>query len=87
MASVDIKLSRMDRVYMPGQTLKGIATVNTRGTGSLQHEGISLVAEGAASLQLSAKSVGLFEAFYSSIKPVQLLVYQQDLQPSGKLKI
>ena len=85
MASVDIKLSRMDRVYMPGQVLKGVATVNTRGTGSLQHEGISLVAEGAASLQLSAKSVGLFEAFYSSIKPVQLLVYQQDLQPSGKL--
>ena len=75
----------MDRVYTPGQTLRGIATINTRGAGSLQHEGITLVAEGAASLQLSAKSVGLFEAFYSSIKPVQLLLYQQDLQPSGRL--
>ena len=85
MACVEIKLSRMDRVYLPGQTLKGVATVNTKGSGSLQHEGISLIADGAASLQLSAKSMGLFEAFYSSIKPVQLLSHQQDLQPSGKL--
>lgn len=85
MACVEIKLSRMDRVYLPGQTLKGVATVNTKGSGSLQHEGISLIADGAASLQLSAKSVGLFEAFYSSIKPVQLLSHQQELQPSGKL--
>ena len=32
------------------------------------------------SLQLSAKSVGLFEAFYSSIRPVQLLDYAAELQ-------
>ena len=82
--SVDIKLSRMDRVYHPGQTLKGVATIHGRGT-ALQHEGIGLTAEGSASLQLSAKSVGLFEAFYSSIKPVQLLFHQRDLQPAGKL--
>ena len=82
--SVEIKLSRMDRIYHPGETLKGVATV--RGGGStLQHEGIGLTAEGSAALQLSAKSVGLFEAFYSSIKPVQLLHYERELQPSGKL--
>ena len=32
------------------------------------------------SLQLSAKSVGLFEAFYSSIRPVQLLDHAAELQ-------
>ena len=74
----------MDRVYTPGQTVSGVVTVHGNGA-ALPHEGISLVAEGAASLQLSAKSVGLFEAFYSSIKPVQLLAHSQDLQPAGKL--
>ena len=74
----------MDRVYHPGQTVRGVVTVHGRGA-PVAHEGISLVAEGAASLQLSAKSVGLFEAFYSSIKPVQVLVHSQELQPAAKL--
>ena len=82
--SVEIRLSRIDRVYTPGQTLKGVVNVHGRGA-PLPHEGISLVAEGQASLQLSAKSVGLFEAFYSSIKPVQLLMHSAELQPPGKL--
>ena len=34
----------------------------------VQHQGIYLAMEGAVSLQLSAKSVGLFEAFYNSLK-------------------
>ena len=82
--SVEIKLSRLDRVYHPGQVLHGVATIHSRGA-PLQHEGIGLVADGAATLQLSAKSVGLFEAFYSSIKPISLLQHQRDLQPPGKL--
>ena len=32
------------------------------------HQGIGLVMDGAVGLQLSAKSVGLFEAFYNSLK-------------------
>jgi hypothetical protein len=74
----------MDRVYHPGQTVAGVVKVHGRGS-SLAHEGMTLVAEGAVSLQLSAKSVGLFEAFYSSIKPVQLLSYSRELQPAGKV--
>lgn len=34
---------------------------------------IALAAEGSVTLQLSARSVGLFEAFYSSLKPLQLM--------------
>ena len=64
--------------------MSGVVVINGRGS-HIPHEGISLVAEGAASLQLSAKSVGLFEAFYSSIKPVVLLAHKQELQPAGKL--
>ena len=32
------------------------------------HNGVSLVVEGIVNLQLSAKSVGVFEAFYNSAK-------------------
>jgi hypothetical protein len=34
----------------------------------VRHDGISLLAEGTVSLQLSSKNVGIFEAFYNSVK-------------------
>ena len=34
----------------------------------VSHQGVVLNLEGAVNLQLSAKSVGMFEAFYNSIK-------------------
>ena len=36
--------------------------------GECQHQGISLTVDGIVNLQLSAKSVGVFEAFYNSLK-------------------
>jgi len=83
--SVEVKLSRMDRVYRPGDSIKGVVQVNGRGH-SLPHEGINLHVEGMVSLQLSAKSVGLFEAFYSSIKPVLLLDFTKEIQGPAKLQ-
>lgn len=41
--------------------------------------------EGSVQLQLSAKSVGLFEAFYNSIKPIQLVYYSVVISENGKL--
>lgn len=38
------------------------------GKDSVQHQGVSLTVEGTVNLQLSAKSVGVFEAFYNSVK-------------------
>ena len=40
--------------------------------------------EGSVNLQLSAKSVGLFEAFYNSLKPVQLLNRVLEVALAGK---
>jgi hypothetical protein len=53
--------------------------------GKMSHNGIKLVLDGSVQLQLSAKSVGLFEAFYNSVKPIQLLNYIVDLVKPGKL--
>lgn len=54
--------------------------------GKTSHNGVRIVMEGNVSLQLSAKSVGLFEAFYTSVKPIQLLFYSIDLAKSGKFE-
>lgn len=36
-------------------------------------------------MQLSSKSVGLFEAFYNAVKPIQLLYINLEVQKSGKI--
>jgi hypothetical protein len=63
--------------------VSGVVVVANKG--KLSHSGITLLMEGSVQLQLSAKSIGLFEAFYNSIKPVQLLYYSVTIAESGEL--
>jgi len=63
--------------------VKGVIVVQSRG--ELTHNGITLTMEGAVNLQLSAKSVGVFEAFYNSLKPIQLVNYSLEIAKPGKL--
>lgn len=37
-----------------------------------KHDGIILLIEGTVNLQLSAKNVGIFEAFYNSVKVLKI---------------
>ena len=46
--------------------MSGVVVVQSKG--ELHHQGITLTMDGTVSLQLSAKNVGMFEAFYRSIK-------------------
>lgn len=80
--SLDITLNRIDRVYKPGEKITGAVVVNSQG--SMSHSGIKLIAEGSAALQLSARSIGLFEAFYSSLKPVEIMRVEVDISGGGK---
>ena len=41
--------------------------------------------DGVVNLQLSAKSVGVFEAFYNSIRPIPLVSQTVEIQKNGKL--
>jgi len=81
--ALDITLNRIDRVYHPGEKVSGAVVVNSKG--AMSHSGIKLTVEGSAALQLSARSIGLFEAFYSSLKPVQILSYEIEVSPGGKI--
>lgn len=53
-------------VSPPQEMLSGVVVIS--GKDSVQHQGLSLTVEGTVNLQLSAKSVGVFEAFYNSVK-------------------
>jgi len=44
----------------------GVVIIQSRG--ELAHNGLMLTVDGSVNLQLSAKSVGMFEAFYNSLK-------------------
>ena len=67
----------------PQEKLSGVVVVQSKS--DMSHAGITLVVEGMVNMQLSSKSVGVFEAFYNSIKPVQLLFYAIDIAGPGKL--
>lgn len=83
MASLDIKLKKANKVYKEGDIVKGVVVVNSKG--DLSHNGLALTMEGSVNLQLSAKSVGVFEAFYNSLKPIQLVQYNIELTKPGKI--
>jgi hypothetical protein len=52
---------------------------------SITHQGVRLIATGTIMLQLSARQVGVFEALYSSVKPIQLMNKTIDISPAGKI--
>jgi len=81
--SLDIRLKRIDKIYRPGDKIVGVVVVITKG--SITHNGITLELDGTVNLQLSAKSVGLFEAFYNALKPVQMIHYNIEVAPAGKI--
>ena len=72
-----------DRAF-PQSTVSGTLVINV--PSATTHQGITMRMDGSVQLQLSAKSVGLFEAFYNSIKPVQLVLQTAQIAAPGKLK-
>ena len=80
--SLDIKFKKASKVYKDGDLVKGCLEVTSKG--DLSHNGVTLTMEGIVTLQLSAKSVGVFEAFYNSLKPIQLVNYSIELVKPGK---
>ncbi|XP_028902342.1 vacuolar protein sorting-associated protein 26C isoform X1 [Ornithorhynchus anatinus] len=81
--ALDIKIKRANKVYHGGEMLSGVVVITCKD--SVQHQGISLTMEGSVNLQLSAKSVGVFEAFYNSVKPIQVITSTIEMVKPGKL--
>jgi hypothetical protein len=63
--------------------VSGAVVINSKG--AMSHNGIKLLVEGTVQLQLSARSIGLFEAFYSTLKPVQLMNIEIEVSKADKV--
>ncbi|XP_029956081.1 vacuolar protein sorting-associated protein 26C isoform X2 [Salarias fasciatus] len=81
--TLDLRLKRANKVYHEGETVAGVIVLVCKEP--LQHHGISLSMEGQVNLQLSSKSVGVFEAFYNSVKPIQLISSNIEVAKPGKI--
>ncbi|XP_048873594.1 vacuolar protein sorting-associated protein 26C isoform X1 [Brienomyrus brachyistius] len=81
--SLDIRLKRANKVYHEGEALAGVVVIVSKE--AVQHQGIALTMEGLVNLQLSSKSVGVFEAFYNSVKPIQLISSNIEVVKPGKI--
>ncbi|KAK0080505.1 hypothetical protein PV325_013839 [Microctonus aethiopoides] len=81
--TVDIRLKRASKIYHEGEIVSGLVILQTNS--DVKHDGIFLSMEGSVNLQLSSKNVGIFEAFYNSVKPIQLVQYTLDVAPPGKI--
>ncbi|XP_052806911.1 vacuolar protein sorting-associated protein 26C-like [Mya arenaria] len=82
MATLDVRLKKVNKVYKEGDVVAGVVIIQSKG--DLAHQGVTLLMEGSVNLQLSAKSVGVFEAFYNSLKPILLLHYTLEVAKPGK---
>ncbi|XP_051902464.1 vacuolar protein sorting-associated protein 26C-like [Hippocampus zosterae] len=81
--TLDIRLKRANKVYHEGESVAGIIVLSCKE--AMQHHGISLSMEGLVNLQLSSKSVGVFEAFYNSVKPISLISCNVEVAKAGKI--
>ncbi|KAG8196103.1 hypothetical protein JTE90_007839 [Oedothorax gibbosus] len=80
--TLDIRLKRVNKVYHEEESIIGYIVVDSKY--EVKHEGITLNMEGNVTMQLSAKNVGILEAFYSSAKPVLLTACNLEIAKPGK---
>ncbi|GLE02963.1 hypothetical protein PINS_up011842 [Pythium insidiosum] len=84
-SSLDIKLNRVDRIFRPHELVQGQILISS--PKGFAHQGLFLKVEGSARLQLSAKSTGLFEAFYNTVPPLDLVYFHIPVAPAGKVPL
>lgn len=81
--SIEVRYDRYDRKYREGENVTGVIVVST--PSAMAHQGIFMNVDGNVALHLSARTVGLFESFYSTLKPMQLITHSIEIAPAGKL--
>ncbi|KAI8528610.1 hypothetical protein RHMOL_Rhmol12G0161200 [Rhododendron molle] len=69
--SVEIKLSRSNRIYRPNEPLEG--TIVTKSPSSFSHSAIRLTVNGSVTLQIRGGSAGVIESVYGVLKPISIV--------------
>jgi len=84
---IDIRLKRVSKEYSEGEIISGDIIVSSNSSSPIQHNGIFLILNGMVNINLSTKNVGVFEAFYNSTKPIQLIDYSLEISKAGKFPV
>ncbi|KAK6795693.1 hypothetical protein RDI58_009148 [Solanum bulbocastanum] len=81
--SVEIKLSRSNRIYRPNELVEG--KIVTKLSSSISHQGIRLNVNASVNLQVRGGSAGVIESFYGVIKPITILKKTVEVLKSGRI--
>ncbi|VVC42295.1 Immunoglobulin E-set,Vacuolar protein sorting protein 26 related [Cinara cedri] len=79
---LEIILKRSNKLYHEGDTISGIICIES--PIDVKHEGVFMTIEGTVDLQISTQNVGTFEAFYNSVKPIQLMMSSLEIAKPGR---
>jgi hypothetical protein len=83
MAELELKLSRPDRTYSAGETVSGVVVLSS--PVPVVHNGLVVKISGVVIPTLDPRTTGLFEALYSSLKPIEIMSNSIELFGAGKL--
>lgn len=81
-STVDIKLNRIDRIFHPHEIVQGQVVISS--PKGFSHQGVAMKVEGNARLQVSSDSMGVFESFQNSVKPLEIVYFHLLVAPAGK---
>ncbi|KAK9925742.1 hypothetical protein M0R45_023008 [Rubus argutus] len=81
--SIELKLSRINRVYRPSELVEGKIIVKS--SSSISHYGIRIAVNGSVNLQVRGGSAGVIETLVGVAKPISILNKIVEVRPSGKI--
>ncbi|XP_057540417.1 uncharacterized protein LOC130818309 [Amaranthus tricolor] len=81
--SVEIKLSRSNRIYHPEESIEG--KIITKLSSSISHYGIRLTINGSVNLQVRGGSAGVIESVVGVLKPIIIVKKSVEVRSSGKI--
>ncbi|PRQ18972.1 putative vacuolar protein sorting protein 26 related protein [Rosa chinensis] len=81
--SIELKLSRINRVYRPSELVEGKIIVKS--VSSISHYGIRIAVDGSVNLQVRGGTAGVIETLVGAAKPISILNKIVELRPAGKI--
>ncbi|XP_068305751.1 uncharacterized protein [Pyrus communis] len=82
--SIELKLSRINRVYRPTELIEGKIVVKS--SSSISHYGIRLAVNGSVNMQVRGGSAGVIESLVGVAKPISIVRNKIiEVRPSGKI--
>ncbi|WCJ30415.1 Vacuolar protein sorting-associated protein 26 [Euphorbia peplus] len=83
MSTLELKLSRSNRIYRPSESIQG--KIVLKSPSSVSHYGIRLTLAGSANLQVRGGSARVIESLYGVIEPIKIVNKTIEIKSSRKI--